>query len=52
MDISKKCTNNYDMNYKFLTDKVVSRKDFVKLFDEFNDKNASKRIINYLEEIV
>ena len=52
MNISKKCTNVYDMNYNFLTEEKVKRKDFIKLFDEFNDKKASKRIINYLEEVV
>ena len=52
MNLAKECINDYDLDYKFLTDEVKPRDNFIKLFDEFNDKKASERIINYLEEVV
>ena len=52
MDMSRKHINDFDLDYKFLTDDKKDRKDFIKLFDEFNDKKASERVINYLEEVM
>lgn len=34
---------------KFLTDTKTYRKDILKIYDEFNDNQASKRIINYIK---
>ena len=52
MDLARKSINDFDSDFKFLTDKKKERKEFIKLFDEFNDKKASKRIIDYLEEVM
>jgi len=45
------CTYNYDYDLKFLDDETP--KDYtelLKIFDGFNDKNASDRIVKILEE--
>jgi len=52
MNMAKSYINDYDLDYKFLTDNTKERQNFIKLFDEFNDRKASERIINYLEEVV
>ena len=40
---------NNDKLWKSLEDLVYYREDILKMFDEFNDKQASKRIIEYLQ---
>ena len=50
-DLASKHISDYDMNYEFLDDEDKNYKEFIKLFDEYNDKNASKRIIDYLEKL-
>ena len=52
MDMARKHINDYDLDYNFLTADKKERKEFIKLFDEFNDNKASERIVNYLEENV
>lgn len=52
MDLARECINDYDLDYKFLTDEIKPRDKFIKLFDEFNDRKASERILDYLQEEV
>jgi hypothetical protein len=40
--------NNKDI-IRFLSDVKTHRKDILKIYDEFNDSHASKRIINYIK---
>ena len=40
--------NNKDI-IRFLSDIKLHHKDILKMYDEFNDNQASKRIINYIK---
>lgn len=44
----KSMLKNNNKVWESLDDSVYSRKDILKIYDEFNDKQASKRIINYI----
>ena len=48
--ISKKSINDFDLENNFLENLKPTSPELIKLFDEFNDKKASHRIINYIEE--
>jgi len=50
--LSNESLNNFDFDNDFLKDLKRTDLKLIKLFDEFNDKKASQRIINYLEEKV
>ena len=49
MTLAKECVSDYDLNYEFLDEPIKPRDKFIKIFDEFNDRKASKRIIDYIE---
>lgn len=38
-----------DKEFTFLNSNTKTQPEFIKLFDQFNDNNASKRIVDYLE---
>ena len=42
-------TKNNSKVWEKLEDLVYYREDILKMFDEFNDKQASKRIVEYLQ---
>lgn len=44
----KPMLKNNNKIWKSLNDSVYYRKDILKMYDEFNDKQASKRIIDYI----
>jgi hypothetical protein len=46
--IAKNNVTMCDSNFEFLNDMSEPNPSFIKLFDEFNDKSASQRIVNYL----
>lgn len=46
--ICKDNTTLCDGNFEFLNDMSEPKSSFIKLFDEFNDRSASQRIVNYL----
>tara|TARA_B100000287_G_scaffold189643_1_gene179200 strand:- start:1890 stop:2741 length:852 start_codon:yes stop_codon:yes gene_type:complete len=49
--IISKCTYDYDYDLDFLDDNTPKDyTDLLKIFDEFNDKNASDRIVKILEK--
>lgn len=43
--------HTFDYEYKFLEEEKKDYKNIIKIFDEFNDKKASKRIIDFLEKV-
>jgi hypothetical protein len=47
-NISKDNVLMCDTNFEFLNNLHEAKSPFIKLFDEFNDKSASERIVNYL----
>jgi hypothetical protein len=46
--IAKNNVTMCDSNFEFLNDMSEPNPSFIKLFDEFNDKSSSQRIVNYL----
>jgi len=52
ISIVKECTIDYDFDLNCLTQEMPSTKKLLKLFDEFNDFNASKRIVKEIEKLV
>lgn len=50
ISIVKQCTIDYDSELKCLEQNMPDTKDLLRLFDEFNDFNASKRIIKEIEK--
>jgi len=51
LEIVKKSTLNYDFNLDFLLQEKPNNNKLLKLFDEFNDFNASKRIVKELKKL-
>ena len=51
MNYIKKGINVFDYQYSFLYNNKKPTPEFLKLFDEFNDQKASKRIIDHLEQL-
>jgi len=52
LSVVKECTIDYDYDLNFLESKVPDNKKLLKLFDEYNDFSASKRIIVELEKLI
>ena len=50
MDLILNHLNLWDDSYNFLYEDKKSYDPIIELFDDFNDQQASKRIINYLQE--
>lgn len=50
-ELTSQCINDYDLDYNFLIDEKKNPTKLIKLFDEYNDKGASERIINHLEKL-
>ena len=48
---ARKVVEDFDLTYNFLENSKETDKEFIKLFDDFNDGNASKRILDYLERV-
>jgi hypothetical protein len=51
MSVVKECTIDYDFELQFLNKKMPDTTKLLKLFDEFNDFNASIRIIKEIEKL-
>jgi hypothetical protein len=51
ISIIKECTIDYDLELNCLNQETPDNKKLLKLFDEFNDFKASKRIIKELEKL-
>jgi hypothetical protein len=52
ISIVKECTIDYDFELKCLDQEMPDTQKLLKLFDEFNDFNSSKRIIKEIEKLV
>jgi hypothetical protein len=52
ISVIKECTIDYDFELNCLDQKMPDTKKLLKLFDEFNDFNSSKRIIKEIEKLV
>ena len=49
--IFEECTLPYDDEFAFLNKTAPDNKKLLNLYDDFNDFNASKRIVNHLEKL-
>jgi hypothetical protein len=52
MSIVKECTIDYDFELKCLETEMPNTQKLLKLFDEFNDFQSSKRVIKEIEKLV
>lgn len=50
LSIVNKCTIDYDLDLNYLNKEMPNTDELLKLFDEYNDFQASKRIIKELEK--